>query len=72
MEANLREGDVAVMVSDGILSNDPDCEWLTTYLTEACQKTPEEIVSDICLHASESACRDDRSAVAIRIAPAVD
>lgn len=66
----LKEGDTVVMISDGIQQNDPECEWLTEYLTGASDLSPEEIVYRICLHAANTDTRDDCSAVAIRILPA--
>ena len=68
----LQEGDVAVMVSDGILANDPSGERMTSYLAGIGQKTPEEIVSDICNGAAQGKACDDRSVVAIRIAARKD
>ena len=63
----LKPGDTVVMISDGILQDDPDGTWITSYLSGAGDRTPEEIVYHICLHASESEKHDDCSAVAIRI-----
>ena len=63
----LKEGDTVVMISDGILQNDPECEWLTEYLTGVSQLSPEEIVYRICLRASNTDTQDDCSAVALRI-----
>ena len=63
----LKEGDTVVMISDGIQQNDPECEWLTEYLTGASEQSPEEIVYKICLHAANTDTRDDCSAVAVRI-----
>ena len=63
----LKAGDTVVMISDGILQNDPECEWLTEYLSGAGAQTPEEIVYGICLHASDTDTHDDCSAVALRI-----
>ncbi len=63
----LKEGDTVVMISDGILQNDPECEWLTEYLASAAALSPEEIVYRICLHASNTDTQDDCSAVALRI-----
>lgn len=63
----LREGDVAVMVSDGILASDPSGEELISYLKTVGQKTPEEIVSEICAGVPQGKNCDDRSAVAIRV-----
>ncbi|MBR2926765.1 MAG: SpoIIE family protein phosphatase [Clostridia bacterium] len=66
----LRAGDTVVMVSDGILQNDDECEWLTTYLTGAGGASPEEIVYRICLQASRFENHDDCSAIALRICDA--
>jgi stage II sporulation protein E len=66
----LKSGDTVVMISDGIMQNDPECEWLTDYLVGASEQSPEEIVYKICLHAANSDTRDDCSAVALRILPA--
>lgn len=68
----LREGDTVVMISDGILQNDPECTWLTTYLGGVGSLTPEEIVYHICLHACENEGHDDCSAIALRIRTAED
>ena len=63
----LKVGDTVVMISDGILQNDPDAVWLTDYLSGASSLSPEEIVYHICLHAVERDEHDDCSAVALRI-----
>lgn len=64
---DLREGDTVVMISDGILLADPECEWITSYLASAEGLTPEEIVYQICLRAAEREEHDDCSAIALRI-----
>ncbi|MBR7099501.1 MAG: SpoIIE family protein phosphatase, partial [Clostridia bacterium] len=64
---DLRAGDTVVMISDGILQDDPDCLWLTQYLGGCGDKDPEEIVYEICRHASEFPHHDDCSAIALRI-----
>ncbi len=66
----LKEGDTVVMVSDGILQDDPECDWLTSYLSEAGSLTPDEIVYHICLRAARAETHDDCSAVALRIVAA--
>ena len=66
-EFPLRAGDTVVMVSDGILQGDEDCEWLTSYLAGAATQTPEEIVYHICRRSAESETHDDCSVVALRI-----
>ena len=60
-------GDTVVMISDGILQNDPECEWLTAYLSGATSATPEEIVYRICVRAADFDAHDDCSAIALRI-----
>ena len=64
---DLRAGDTVVMISDGILQDDPECRWLTKYLAGCGDKDPEEIVYEICRHASEFENHDDCSAIALRI-----
>ncbi|MBE6601129.1 MAG: hypothetical protein E7637_01315 [Ruminococcaceae bacterium] len=64
---SLRAGDVVIMVSDGILQDDPSCEWLISYLERNRAKSPSELVSRICRHACEGERHDDCSAVAICI-----
>ena len=64
---DLRPGDTVVMISDGILQDDPECRWLTKYLSECGGKDPEEIVYEICRRASEFDGHDDCSAIALRI-----
>ena len=63
----LKAGDTVVMISDGILQDDPDCEWISAYLADCAKLTPEEIVYHICLHAAECEGHDDCSAIAVRI-----
>jgi len=66
----LRVGDTVVLISDGILQDDPECEWISRFLTDAAGLTPEEIVYHICLHASKNEEHDDCSALAIRVCAA--
>ncbi|MBQ8310684.1 MAG: SpoIIE family protein phosphatase [Clostridia bacterium] len=63
----LREGDTVVMISDGIMQSDAECEWLTSYLKEVAEADPEEIVYRICHHAAENDTHDDCSVIALRI-----
>lgn len=63
----LRAGDTVVMISDGIIQEDEDCEWLTSYLTGVGKLTPEEIVYHICRKSAERETHDDCSVVALRI-----
>ena len=66
----LKAGDTVVMISDGILQNDPDCKKLTAFLSTTGALTPEEIVYHICLQAAQNDNHDDCSAIALRIAVA--
>ena len=70
VEFDLRAGDTVVMVSDGILQDDPECDWLTAYLTSCGTREPEGIVYDICSHAAGFPSHDDCSALALRIGAA--
>lgn len=63
----LRDGDVVVLISDGILQSDPDCRWLTAYLGDIKGQSPEEIVNRICRHAFEGKEHDDCSVIALQI-----
>ena len=63
----LRAGDTVVMVSDGIIQGDEDCEWLTSYLTSVGKLAPDEIVYQICRKCAERETHDDCSVVALRI-----
>ena len=64
---DLRAGDTVVMISDGVMQDDPECKWLTEYLSGCGDKDPEEIVYEICRRASEFSDHDDCSAIALRI-----
>ena len=64
---DLRPGDTVVMVSDGILQDDPECEWLNGYLSGCGAQMPERIVEEICNHAVRFHNHDDCSAIALRI-----
>ncbi|MBR2019418.1 MAG: SpoIIE family protein phosphatase [Clostridia bacterium] len=64
---SLKAGDTVVMISDGILQDDPDCAWITSYLSGVSGLSPDEIVYRICLHAAQSDKHDDCSAIALRI-----
>ncbi len=68
----LRAGDTVVMISDGILQDDEECEWITSYLAGASSLTPAEIVYHICLHAAGKERHDDCSAIALRIQTAAE
>lgn len=63
----LRVGDTVVLISDGIMQNDEECEWLISFLAKSGELIPEEIVYRICLQAAAAPDHDDCSAVALRI-----
>ena len=63
----LKAGDTIVMVSDGILQDDPDAERLMEYLSTVSELTPAEIVYHICLQAASREEHDDCSVIALRI-----
>lgn len=63
----LQEGDTVVMISDGILQDDPDGGWLISYLTESWERTPEELAAQIAAKATGEEKHDDCSVVALRI-----
>ncbi len=68
----LRIGDTVVLVSDGVLPEDDEGRWLEEMLAECGERTPEEIVYRICLHAASREEHDDCSAIALRITGAVE
>lgn len=68
----LKAGDTVVMVSDGILQDDPEAERLVEYLSTVSQLTPSEIVYHICLQAACREEHDDCSVIALRITDAED
>ncbi len=63
----LKAGDTVVMISDGILEDDPDAARIMAYLADASTLSPEEIVTEICREAAKRADHDDCSAVAVRV-----
>lgn len=65
-------GDTVVLVSDGVLPEDAEDEWLLSFLSGCAERSPEEIVYQICRHASEREGHDDCSAIALRILGSLD
>ncbi|MBQ9805374.1 MAG: SpoIIE family protein phosphatase [Clostridia bacterium] len=63
----LKEGDLVVMISDGILQDDSECGWLMSYLAASEDRTPEELVAQIMSRSSDSERHDDCSVIALRI-----
>ena len=68
----LHIGDTVVLISDGVLPEDTEDEWLMAFLATCGAHTPEEIVYRICLHAAEREGHDDCSAIALRIVGSVE
>ncbi len=64
---SLLPGDTVVLVSDGILQDDEEGDRLREYLAKAEDMTPEALVYQICLNATNRAEHDDCSAIALRI-----
>ncbi|MBO5757517.1 MAG: SpoIIE family protein phosphatase [Clostridia bacterium] len=63
----LLEGDVIVMVSDGITGGNEDCPWLISLLSGVPLSDPAVLKETILLHARESGSRDDMSVAVMRI-----
>ena len=63
----LQAGDLVVMISDGILEKDPECEWLTSYLQAKELPAPDVIAAEICRYAAGNEKHDDCSAIVLRI-----
>lgn len=63
----LEEGDVVVMISDGILQDDPDCTRLMSYLAKSEERTLDELVAQITARSVEGERHDDCSVIALRI-----
>ncbi|MBQ5833190.1 MAG: SpoIIE family protein phosphatase [Clostridia bacterium] len=72
MPFSLCIGDTVVLISDGVLPEDSEDEWLAAFLATCGAYTPEEIVYQICLHAAEREEHDDCSAIALRILGSVE
>ncbi|MBQ2806064.1 MAG: SpoIIE family protein phosphatase [Clostridia bacterium] len=63
----LSDGDVIVMVSDGVTGGNEDCPWLLSLLGNHPSKDPAVLKETILLHARESGSRDDMSCAVMRI-----
>ncbi len=63
----LCEGDVIVMVSDGITGGNEDCPWLISLLSGTPLQDPAVLKETVLLHARESGSRDDMSVAVMRI-----
>ena len=65
----LSEGDMIVMVSDGITGGNEDCPWLISLLTGTPWTDPAVLKESVLLHARESGSADDMSVAVLRIDP---
>lgn len=63
----LCEGDLIVMVSDGITGGNEDCPWLISLLSGNPLHDPTVLKETILLHARESGSQDDMSVAVMRI-----
>jgi stage II sporulation protein E len=63
----LCEGDLIVMVSDGITGGNEDCPWLISLLSGNPLHDPAVLKETILLHARESGSQDDMSVAVMRI-----
>ncbi len=63
----LSDGDVIVMVSDGVTGGNEDCPWLLSLLGNAPPTEPALLKETILLHARESGSVDDMSCAVMRI-----
>ena len=63
----LCQGDVIVMVSDGVTAGNEDCPWLISLLSGNPLSDPAVLKETILLHARDSGSRDDMSCAVMRI-----
>ena len=62
-----RDGDIIVMVSDGITGGDSECLWLLDYLDATDHEDPTILAKHIVADATERGNADDLSAIVLRI-----
>lgn len=67
---SLRVGDTVVLISDGVLQDDPEGAWLISYLLSSSALSPEEIAFGICSRAASFERHDDCSALVLRVVEA--
>ncbi len=63
----LLPGDTVVMVSDGILADDPEGDALAAYLAGTGSLTPKQITAEISRQAAARGIRDDTTVIALRV-----
>lgn len=67
IEIDVRDGDVIVMVSDGITDGDGECPWLADHLSQTAQQDPTELSRHILRDAAERGSADDLSAIVLTV-----
>ncbi|MBQ3041463.1 MAG: SpoIIE family protein phosphatase [Clostridia bacterium] len=66
LDFNFEEGDICVMLSDGVVSGKDDTSWLSSYLKETELDSPEEIANEILSLAKvHTKAKDDMSVIVI-------
>lgn len=70
VEFEVKEGDLIVMVSDGVTEGENECLWLLDLLDATEETDPERLAAEIVSHAAERADPDDLSAIVLRISKA--
>ncbi len=63
----LSDGDLLVLISDGITGGNEDCPWLISLLSGEISHEPAVLKETILLHAKDSGSRDDMSVAVMRI-----
>lgn len=67
MEFELRDGDVIVMVSDGVTGGESECLWLLDLLDTVEESDPQRLADRIVSRAAETENPDDLSAIVLKI-----
>lgn len=67
IDFEVRDGDIIVMVSDGITGGDSECLWLLDYLDATNHEDPTILAEHIVADAAEHGNADDLSAIVLRI-----
>ena len=68
IDFEVRDGDVIVMVSDGITGGENECLWLLDYLDTTDERDPTRLAEHIVARAAEEDAPDDLSAIVLVIA----
>lgn len=67
IDFEIKEGDIIVMVSDGITGGENECLWLLDYLDSTDEQDPKRLAEHIVARAAEEDEPDDLSAIVLRI-----